>query len=244
MKKTEYLIVMAIIAYIAFFTNPPPSIVSGILQSSIGRALVLLLILYVISYQSLIIGIFVGIAYIISASRVTEHLSIAPKIPVPRSELGPTNPVRTNDGRIPVPKSELGPTNPVRTNDGRIPVPKSELGPTNPVRTNDGRIPVPKSELNSSLSEEEKMAAIRKDIMEGRDTRITPDQLMGKVPIPAPVNSSIDFGALRGMDLSRPVLVSQFSSETTPIFKPNMPPPNTASPSIKRREGFGNFAAF
>jgi hypothetical protein len=224
MKKTEYLIVMAIIAYIAFFTNPPPSIVSGILQSSIGRALVLLLILYVISYQSLIIGIFVGIAYIISASRVTEHLSIAPKIPVPRSELGPTNPVRTNDGRIPVPKSELGPTNPVRTNDGRIPVPKSEL--------------------NSSLSEEEKMAAIRKDIMEGRDTRITPDQLMGKVPIPAPVNSSIDFGALRGMDLSRPVLVSQFSSETTPIFKPNMPPPNTASPSIKRREGFGNFAAF
>lgn len=225
MNKKEYLTVMAIIAYIAFFTNPPPSLVSSILQSSIGRVLVLLFIVYTMSYQSLIIGIFMSIAYIISASRVTEHLTLAPKAP-----------------KIPVPRTPL-----VGNKDGPIPVPKSALGP--------------------AISEEELMAATRRDIMEGRDTRITPDQLMGKAPISNSVNGnygSIDFGALKGMDLSRPVSVSQTfqqsvrpiitsnvmptsarppTSESITIGKPNIPVPKPTSPSTKK-EGFGNFAAF
>jgi hypothetical protein len=72
--QTELLVVACVIVYVAFFAHPPPKFVQTLLSSPVGHALALAGIVYVVVYQSVVVGIFLGIAYITSTSGVFEYL--------------------------------------------------------------------------------------------------------------------------------------------------------------------------
>lgn len=74
LSQTELIVVGLVIVYIAFFCHPPPSHIKDLLASPVGHGLALLAILYVTVYQSLIVGVFLGIAYVMTATSVTEYL--------------------------------------------------------------------------------------------------------------------------------------------------------------------------
>jgi hypothetical protein len=75
LSQLELGVVVATIVYIAFFTHPPPV---AITQPAV-HIVALLGILYVVLYQNLVVGLFLGIAYVvtISQSGVTEYLDPA-----------------------------------------------------------------------------------------------------------------------------------------------------------------------
>lgn len=74
LSTTELVVVGLLIVYIAFFTHPPPSHIKDFLGSPVGHALFLAAILWVTAYKSLIVGVFLGIAYLMTAKSVTEYL--------------------------------------------------------------------------------------------------------------------------------------------------------------------------
>jgi hypothetical protein len=79
MKVTpELLVVGALIAYIAFFTHPPPAFISAVLQSPVGQVLVLLGVVYATSKKPLV-GLFLGIAYLASSYPVLEYMETKEK---------------------------------------------------------------------------------------------------------------------------------------------------------------------
>ena len=74
MKITpEYLVIAGLIVYIAFFTHPPPALVSLVLASPVGHVLVLLGVVGVFM-KSQPVGLLCGVAYLISSYPVFEHL--------------------------------------------------------------------------------------------------------------------------------------------------------------------------
>ena len=75
LSQTELVVVGLLIAYVAFFSHPPPSHIRDFLSSPVGHAVFLLGIVYVTVYKSLIIGIFAGIAYVMTATKTTEYLN-------------------------------------------------------------------------------------------------------------------------------------------------------------------------
>ena len=74
LNQKELILVGVIIVYIAFFTHPPPTHIQNFLETPIGHIVALLGVLYVVVYQSLLVGVFLGIAYIMTAGRVTEYM--------------------------------------------------------------------------------------------------------------------------------------------------------------------------
>lgn len=82
--QVELGVVALIIGYIAFFTSPPPSHLSDFISTPVGKVISLVGILYVTVYQSLIIGVFLAISYIMTAGPVTEYLD--PKEQTPKKE--------------------------------------------------------------------------------------------------------------------------------------------------------------
>ena len=62
------------IVYIAFFTHPPPSHIKDFLGSPVGHAIFLGLLVWVTAYKSLVVGVFLGLAYLMTAKSVTEYL--------------------------------------------------------------------------------------------------------------------------------------------------------------------------
>jgi hypothetical protein len=74
LSQTELVVVGLLIAYIAFFSHPPPAHIRDFLSSPVGHAVFLLGIVYITVYKSLIIGIFAGIAYVMTAANTTEYL--------------------------------------------------------------------------------------------------------------------------------------------------------------------------
>lgn len=90
LHQRELILVGVIIVYIAFFTHPPPSHITNLLESPIGHIVALLGILYVTVYQSLIVGVFLGIAYMMTSPRVTEYLD--EKEQTPPSKAAPPQP--------------------------------------------------------------------------------------------------------------------------------------------------------
>ena len=74
LSQIELVSVGLIIVYVAFFSHPPPSHIKDFLSSPVGHAVFLLGILYVTVYKSLIIGVFLGIAYVMTAASTTEYL--------------------------------------------------------------------------------------------------------------------------------------------------------------------------
>lgn len=84
LSRNELVLVVLIILYVAFFTHPPPSHITNLLETPVGHAVALLGIFYVSVYQSLIVGIFLGVAYIMTAKQVTEYMD--PKEQAPKKE--------------------------------------------------------------------------------------------------------------------------------------------------------------
>lgn len=74
LNRNELIVVGVIILYIAFFTHPAPSHITNFLESPIGHIVALLGVAYVLVYQSFVVGLFLGIAYIMTARNVTEYL--------------------------------------------------------------------------------------------------------------------------------------------------------------------------
>jgi len=70
----EMILVGLLIVYLAFFSNPPPSFVKSTLDSPIGKVAALVGVLYVTVYQSLIVGVFLAVAFMMSVSRMTEYM--------------------------------------------------------------------------------------------------------------------------------------------------------------------------
>jgi hypothetical protein len=90
LTQIELGLVILIIAYVAFFTHPPPSHFTDLLSTPVGHALALLGLLYVTVYKSLIVGVFLGLAYIMTARNVTEYLD--PKEQTPKKKEEPKQP--------------------------------------------------------------------------------------------------------------------------------------------------------
>ena len=125
--------VALIIGYIAFFTHPPPSHISDFLSTPVGKIMALVGILYVTAYQSLIIGVFLAIAYLLTAGSVTEYLD--PKEQTPKKE----EPKQPTSKGVPAPdmKSVLSTllkaqTGPAFKGDNRLPVAGQKKGSAPP----------------------------------------------------------------------------------------------------------------
>lgn len=74
LTRVELGVIALIILYIAFYTHPAPPHIADFLSSPIGKIIGLLGILYVTVYQNLLVGVFLAIAYILTAGPVTEYL--------------------------------------------------------------------------------------------------------------------------------------------------------------------------
>ena len=74
LTESELVLVGLLIVYVAFFTNPIPQFLDSMFASPVGHAFALAGILYVITSQSLIVGVFMAIAYIMTTKHVTEYL--------------------------------------------------------------------------------------------------------------------------------------------------------------------------
>jgi hypothetical protein len=98
LSQAELVLVAVIIGYIAFFTHPPPSHITNLLETPIGHVVVLLGILYVTVYQSLIVGVFLGIAYLMTSPRVTEYMDEKQQTPK-----GPETPSQPKSAGVPPP---------------------------------------------------------------------------------------------------------------------------------------------
>ena len=87
---TEYLVVAGLIAYIAFFTHPPPRFVALILASPVGQVLVLLGVVAVFM-KSQPIGLLCGVAYLVSSYPVLEYLDASEQGPKKEEKPQPTS---------------------------------------------------------------------------------------------------------------------------------------------------------
>lgn len=86
MKVTpEYVIVGAIIAYIAFFTHPPPRFVAVVLASPVGQVIALLGVVAAFM-KSQPIGLLLGVAYLVSSYPVLEYLDATEQSPAPKEQ--------------------------------------------------------------------------------------------------------------------------------------------------------------
>lgn len=72
--KIELGLTFLVILYIAFVGRRPPLHLQDFVSSSVGSIITLLAVLYVLAYQSLLLGVFLGIAYIVTVQNVTEYL--------------------------------------------------------------------------------------------------------------------------------------------------------------------------
>jgi hypothetical protein len=99
MKLTpQHIAIAGLIAYIAFFTHPPPKFVSTILASPVGNVLVLLGVVGVFM-KSQAVGLLCGVAYLVSTQTVFEHLDA--------SEQGPKKPEAKAQPKSGAPKPDM-----------------------------------------------------------------------------------------------------------------------------------------
>ena len=71
--ESEHFLLLAIILYIAFFSHPPPRFISQILDNPVGQLVVLVGVLYAFMKKPLV-GLFLGIAYLVSSYPTLEYL--------------------------------------------------------------------------------------------------------------------------------------------------------------------------
>jgi hypothetical protein len=100
LSQIELVSVGLIILYVAFFSHPAPDFVKMLFSSPVGHAVFLVAILYVTVYKSLIVGVFLGIAYVMTAASTTEYLD--PKEQKPKQEKE-----QPKSAGVPAPSSSL-----------------------------------------------------------------------------------------------------------------------------------------
>jgi hypothetical protein len=71
--EPEHFLVLVLIVYIAFFSHPPPQFISQVLDNPVGQLLVLVGVLYTFMKKPLV-GLFLGIAYLVSSYPTLEYL--------------------------------------------------------------------------------------------------------------------------------------------------------------------------
>ena len=128
-SRIELGLVALIIAYIAFFTNPPPSHLVNLLETPVGHGIALLGILYVSVYQSFIVGIFLGIAYIMTAKNVTEYMDEKEQAPKKEEKKQPTA------NGIPPPAVTGAVKSMMKKGDTRLPQAQGKSNTTKPMTT-------------------------------------------------------------------------------------------------------------
>jgi len=115
MKITpDLLVVGALIAYIAFFTHPPPSFVSAVLASPVGQVLVLVGVVLV-GMKKPLVGLFLGIAYLSSSYPVLEYMDESKPEKKEQPKSGAPKPDMASIGKL---ASLLGPAG----KGGKLPV--------------------------------------------------------------------------------------------------------------------------
>jgi len=72
--QVELVIVALLIGYVAFYTHPAPRHLQDFLSTPVGNVVALGGILFVTVYHSLVVGVFLAIAYIMTVNAVTEYL--------------------------------------------------------------------------------------------------------------------------------------------------------------------------
>jgi hypothetical protein len=83
-SQVELGIVALLIGYVAFYTHPAPKHLQDFLSTPVGNVIALGGILYVTVYQSLVVGVFLAIAYIMTVNAVTEYLDPKEQKPDPQ----------------------------------------------------------------------------------------------------------------------------------------------------------------
>lgn len=73
LSEMELVGVGVLIVYTAFFTHPPPSLVTSLLSSPVGHGVILLGILYLFMSHSTILGVFLSIAYVMTSTSTLEY---------------------------------------------------------------------------------------------------------------------------------------------------------------------------
>ena len=82
----------AILLYIVFFSHSPPALLRSLLSNTVVSVLVLAVLSYVTLYQSRTIGVLAILAFLLTMTRVTEHLDASVKPPAePEAPTPPTN---------------------------------------------------------------------------------------------------------------------------------------------------------
>ena len=80
----ELVVVALLIGYVAFYTHPPPRHIQDFLSSPVGTVVALGGVLAVAMYKSLLVGVFLAIAFLMTVGNVTEYLD--PKQQKPEHE--------------------------------------------------------------------------------------------------------------------------------------------------------------
>jgi hypothetical protein len=81
--QVELVIVALLIGYVAFYTHPAPRHLQDFLTTPVGNVVALGGILFVTVYHSLVVGVFLAIAYIMTVNAVTEYLDPKEQTPTP-----------------------------------------------------------------------------------------------------------------------------------------------------------------
>jgi hypothetical protein len=79
LSQVELILVVLVIIYVSFFTHPIPGFIASVFKSPVGHALALGAVLYVTVYESLVVGIFLAIAYVMTTTQVTEYMETKPE---------------------------------------------------------------------------------------------------------------------------------------------------------------------
>ena len=125
LTQPELILVGLLIVYIAFFTHPVPQFISKALMSPVGHAIALGGILYMSVYQSLIVGVFLAIAYVMSTSKVTEYMHNPP--PAHKKEEEPKQP---SSSGVPSPAVTGALASLLKKGDTRLPQTAQKKGST------------------------------------------------------------------------------------------------------------------
>jgi len=88
MKATmqELVVVALLIGYVAFYTHPAPRHVQDFLSSPVGTVIALGGVLAVTMYKSLLVGVFMAIAFVMTVGNVTEYLDPKEQKPVEKKQ--------------------------------------------------------------------------------------------------------------------------------------------------------------
>ena len=100
LSQVELILVVLVIVYVAFFTHPVPQFITAVFKSPVGHALALGAILYVTVYESLVVAIFLAIAYIMTNTQVTEYMEAKPEA----KAVAKPEPAQPSSSGVPMPE--------------------------------------------------------------------------------------------------------------------------------------------